>query len=282
MYQLNLRGVCCKLVENGTVKILLTNDDGAFADGIQALRREIVKIDGAEVFLVAPDRERSASGHAITVHRPLHVEELGFPEGAGAWSVTGTPADCVKLALEALLPGKPDLVISGINRGPNLGTDVFYSGTVSAAIEATFAGIPSMAVSVAAYDYVDYSLAASFSRWMTRRILSGGLPRGTLLNVNVPATDEEHLAGVDICKLGVRLYKDVFDRRVDPRGKVYYWLAGDLQELENDSDTDVVALQQNMIAVTPIQLDLTNHALVSELKSWNLGQWTQRGKPGGK
>ena len=276
--EFNFGGVCSDLGQDGSVKIMLTNDDGVFADGIQALRREIVTLEGAEVYLVAPDRERSATGHAITVHRPLHVKQLPFPDGAGAWSVTGTPADCVKLALEALLPGKPDLVISGINRGPNLGTDVFYSGTVSAAIEATFAGIPSMAVSIGDYDHVDYSLAASFSRWIARKILSDGLPPGTLLNINVPATDEEHLAGVDICKLGVRLYKDVFDRRVDPRGKVYYWLAGDLQDLENDPDTDVVALQQNMIAVTPIQLDLTNHALVSELKSWNLGRWAGKGR----
>jgi 5'-nucleotidase len=252
--------------------ILLTNDDGVYAEGLQALRQEMEQLDMTEIYVVAPDRERSATGHAITMHRPLFAEEVRF-SGARSrcYSVTGTPADCTKLAIEALLGVRPDLVISGINRGANLGTDVFYSGTVSAAIESTILGIPSIAVSLAAWRHPDFTPAARFARQLARKTLEEGLPRGTLLNVNVPPLDPSLCAGVVVTKLGVRLYKDVFDRRTDPRGREYYWLAGELMEYGNDPDTDVAVVSNNQISVTPIHLDLTNHNLREVIQKWSLG-----------
>lgn len=258
--------------------ILLTNDDGLHAIGIQAMRRELEEMPGVEVWVVAPDRERSASGHAITLHRPLFATEATAQGGTAPqtrlFSVTGTPADCAKLGIEELLPRRPDLVISGINRGANLGTDVLYSGTVSAAVEGTILGIPAIAVSYASFSATtpeDYALAARFARRLAERVQAEGLPAGTLLNVNVPAVEEDFLAGVAITKLGVRLYQNQWDRRVDPRGKVYYWLAGEVMEQHNDPDTDVVAVQNNKISVTPIQLDLTDYQTLKTLKEWNLG-----------
>lgn len=257
--------------------ILLTNDDGIHANGIQAMRRELEGLPDAEIWVVAPDRERSASGHAITLHRPIFPVEVHLPAGEGPrthlYSVSGTPADCAKLGIEELLPRRPDLVISGINRGSNLGTDVLYSGTVSAAIEGTILGIPAIAVSYASFeaaDPADYALAARFTRTLAARVLQEGLPQGTLLNVNVPAVEPEDVTGIAVTKLGVRLYRNQWDRRVDPRGKVYYWLAGELMEQHNDPDTDVVAVQQNKISVTPIQLDMTDYSLIKNLKGWNL------------
>ncbi len=256
------------------LRVLLTNDDGVFADGIQALRRVLERVRGTEIHVVAPDRERSASGHAITLHRPIHVDRVQLPGSTvPAYAVSGTPADCVKLALEALLPDKPDLVISGINRGANLGTDVFYSGTVSAAIEAAFSGVRSLAVSLTALEHPEYALAAEFTGWLAARLMDHQLPPRTLLNINVPACDERHLAGIALTKLGVRLYKDVFDRRTDPRGRDYYWLAGEVMEANNDPDTDVMAIKLNQISVTPIQLDLTDHQLLGRMADWKLGEW---------
>lgn len=252
--------------------ILLTNDDGVYADGLQAMRRCLEELPDAEVWVVAPDRERSASGHAITLHRPLFPKEVPIPGARGrVYAVTGTPADCAKLAIEELMPRRPDLVISGINRGANLGTDVIYSGTVSAAIEGAILGIPAIAVSLTTYapvDPDDYGLAARFVRDLGMRVLREGLPRGTLLNVNVPPVPADLLAGVAMTKLGVRRYKNQWDRRVDPRGQVYYWLAGEVEELHNDPDSDVVAVQQNKISITPLQLDLTDYATLQALKAW--------------
>ncbi len=261
------------------MRVLLSNDDGVYAEGILALAQALSEVPDIELFVAAPDRERSASGHAITVFRPLHVDEIELPGVTGTvWRVSGTPADCVKLALDSLVPAKPDLLISGINRGPNLGTDVFYSGTVSAAIEATFSDVPAIAISLMAHDNPDYSVAAAFSRFLAVKVLEHGLPPKSLLNVNVPAVERKHLAGVAMTKLGVRLYNNQYDRRVDPRGRVYYWLAGDLAELHNDPDSDVKAVQQNLISVTPLYLDLTHHSFIPEVERWNLGTFTMGGK----
>lgn len=251
--------------------ILLTNDDGVYADGIHAMRSALEGLEGVEVVVVAPDRERSASSHAITMHRPLFTDPVTFPgSNVQHIKVTGTPADCAKLAIEKLLERRPDLVISGVNRGSNLGTDVFYSGTVSAAIEATILGVPSIAVSLCTFKDPDYDFACRFARRLALKVADEGLPRATLLNVNVPAIDPERLAGVAVTRLGVRLYKDVFDRRVDPRGKVYYWLAGEAMELQNGGDTDVVAIANNCVSVTPIHLDLTRYDLIDRLQGWHL------------
>jgi len=251
------------------MRILVTNDDGILADGISILAQELLKI--GEVEIVAPDRERSATGHAITVLRPLRINTVKLRDlGIKAWAVDGTPSDCVKLAIEDLLEWKPDFVVSGINRGPNLGTDVLYSGTVSAAIEGAIYGIPSVAVSVAAFENCHYPVAAEFSRNLVSILAEKGLPPETLLNVNVPSVDKRDLAGVAITKLGARVWKDVFERRVDPRGRTYYWMAGTVEEHEGDLDIDAVAVRHNMVSITPIHLDLTKHDLIYELRTWDL------------
>lgn len=254
-----------------TVRILVTNDDGILADGIRALASELSSL--GEVVVVAPDRERSATGHAITVLRPLRVEKITIPDvNAEAWAVDGTPSDCVKLAVEALLDRRPDVVVSGINRGPNLGTDVLYSGTVSAAVEGAICGLPSLAVSVAAFENCNYGFAARFGTRMVSKVLEKGLPPDTLLNINVPSVDEQDIAGVAITRLGARKWKDVFDRRVDPRGRTYYWMAGDVVECDEDEDIDAVAIRSNQISVTPIHLDLTRYDLLEQLKEWGIGK----------
>ena len=251
-----------------TIKILVTNDDGIYAEGIQFLSKVLFESSRYRLKIVAPDHERSAVGHAITMHRPLRVERANFlhnPELIG-WSVNGTPSDCVKLAVEALLEEKPDLVISGINRGSNLGTDVLYSGTVSAAVEGVILGLPAVAVSLTGGgDGGDFTQAARFIRDLIPSLLEQGLPKGTLLNINVPP-GEQAIKGVRVTRLGTRRYKNSFDRRTDPRGLVYYWLAGDLVEGEEEEDSDVRAVQENFISVTPIHFNLTNEAVLSHLK----------------
>lgn len=257
--------------------VLLTNDDGIFAPGLRALREVWERQEDCEVYVVAPAEERSASGHAITLFRPLMVEEVIFPGSlVKGWSVGGTPADAVKLAVGALLPRPPDLIISGINRGPNLGSDVFYSGTVSAAIEGTILGIRSVAVSLAAYEDGEYGLAARFSQHLIREALRHKWPPGVLLNVNVPPLEPEEIAGVAITRLGVRHYRNIFDRRVDPRGRVYYWLTGEAVDGDEPEDSDVMALRQNLISVTPVHLDLTHHGMVQTMASWDLSGALER------
>lgn len=251
--------------------ILITNDDGIYAPGINAIRAELEQIEGLEIWSVAPDRERSASSSAITMYRPLFPVKANI-HGAKSpcYSVSGTPADSAKLAIEALLPRRPDLVISGINRGANLGTDLFYSGTVAAALEGPILGIPAIASSLDSWTSEDYGEAARFTAQLALKVLAEGLPPGTLLNVNVPALPREQLKGVRITKMGHRLYRDQWDRRVDPRGRTYYWLAGQLAEVDNDRDSDVVATEAGYISVTPVQLDLTRYEQIERLSGWNL------------
>lgn len=251
--------------------ILLTNDDGIHAPGINAIRAELERIGGHELWAVAPDRERSASGHAITMYRPLFPLKADIPGAKSpCYSVTGTPADSAKLAIEALLPRRPDLVISGINRGANLGTDLFYSGTVAAALEGPILGIPAIAASLDSWTSNDYSVAAHFTAQLALKVLAEGVPEGTLLNVNIPAIAAGEIKGVRITKMGRRLYKDQWDRRTDPRGRTYYWLAGELMELDNDPDSDVAAVEAGYISVTPVQLDLTRYDQVDRLQGWKL------------
>lgn len=251
--------------------VLLTNDDGIFAPGIQALRARMERIEGLEVWAVAPDRERSASGHAITMYRPLFPIKVSIPGAtAPCFSVTGTPADSAKLAIEAILPRRPDLVISGINRGANLGTDLFYSGTVAAALEGPILGIPAIACSLDSFESQDYSAAADFTADLALKVLNEGLPEGTLLNVNVPALPREQIKGVRVTKMGRRLYRDQWDRRVDPRGREYYWLAGELAEVSNEQESDVAAAGAGYISVTPVQLDLTRYDQVQRIENWQL------------
>ena len=251
------------------MRILLTNDDGIGAAGIAALWHELSKI--AEVIVVAPDVERSATSQAITVDSPIRVDKYFFdnPRISG-WRIGGTPADCVKIALEALMGQPPDIVVAGINHGPNLGTDVLYSGTVSAAIEGALHGIPAVAVSLDAGDKYDFQPAAEFASKLVQNMVNRSLPPNTLLNVNVPALPSGQINGVAITKLGVRQYDNIFESRQDPRGRMYYWMGGNVMDTENDADSDIVAIKMSKISVTPIHFDLTNYGIMKLVQSWNL------------
>lgn len=252
------------------MNVLLTNDDGIGAGGIEALRK-VFEASGHVVTVVAPDRERSGSGHSITTYKPLRVSEVEYPNTLSKGiAVNGTPSDCVKLAVEAIMPNKPDMIISGINNGPNLGTDVLYSGTVSAAIEGALLGFPSLAISLATFDHFDYAWAANYVEYLARVLLEKRLPPNTLLNVNIPPGEEDFIKGVSVTKLGVRYYKNQFDKRVDPHGRIYYWLAGEAIEDECDRDVDIYAIKNRHISITPIHFDLTNYGIIRELSRWGL------------
>lgn len=251
------------------MRILLTNDDGINAPGIQALWNELSSIANVEV--VAPDSERSAASQAITVHHPIRVDRhcLNQPNIC-AWRVGGTPTDCVKIAIEALLTERPDFVVSGINQGANLGTDVLYSGTVSAAIEAAMHGIQAIAVSLDSWEVCDFNPAARFTKKLIQSMKNRSLPPNTLLNVNVPVAGEGNYNGVAITKLGVRKYDNTFTKRRDPRGRDYYWMGGSVVDSDNDEDSDIVAVSQGKISVTPVHFDLTNYAIMDLLKEWEI------------
>lgn len=251
------------------MRILLTNDDGIYADGLRAACSELAEL--GQVFVVAPDREKSATGHGITVHRPLRVEEVhSLACAKKAWAVDGTPSDCVKIAIECLLDVRPDIVLSGINRGPNLGTDVLYSGTVSAAIEGVILGLPAVAISLAAIENPYYDFAAKFTRRIAVKVLEEGLPPDTLLNINIPSLPREDITGLAVTRLGVRKYRNVFDKRIDPRGRTYYWLAGEVVEVDDGPDTDSTALKNNMISITPIHFDLTRVDMMEMIRRWDI------------
>ena len=249
------------------MRLLLCNDDGINAKGIRTLAEKLSKT--AEVFVVAPDRERSATGHGITVYKPLMVTEMQLCEKVVAWSVSGTPADCVKLGLDELLPAPPDLVISGINNGANLSTDVLYSGTVSAAIEAIINGIPAIAVSLVndnSDDSEDFDYAAVFIENLVSNFASKGFFPGVMLNINVPVGKP---VGVKVTQLGIRRYVNCFEKRTNPRGKVYYWLAGEVVDVETGLlDVDSQAIKDNYISITPIHFNLTHFNEIDNLNKW--------------
>lgn len=250
------------------MKILLTNDDGIFAPGLKALGD--IFTNSAEVYVIAPEGERSAIGHGITVHSPLRVEVINdwLPGFNRAWSVSGTPADCVKLAVEELLQELPDLLISGINRGANLGTDVLYSGTVSAAIEGMIYEIPSIAVSMVDTKTMDYHTSAKLVQNLVNHLHTRRFPQHTLLNMNIPDIQPNELQGIRVTKLGHRRYCNMFDRRVDPRGRTYYWMAGECEDLNAGPETDILAVSQKFISITPIHFDLTNYGFMGQVSQW--------------
>lgn len=256
--------------------ILLTNDDGILAPGLTALRDAFRGT--CDLWVVAPERERSASAHAISITEPLRVQAIGSGGGETVVAVSGTPADCVKLAMGSLLPGPPDFVVSGINPGPNVGINVIYSGTVSAALEGAILGIPSIAISVEEEKPELFLSAAAFTRRLVTAVSSGQkIPPGLLLNVNVPDRGEEGIAGVRVTVQARSSYRDSFEQRIDPRGKVYYWLAGERQEPDPDPMTDERALKEGFISITPIQADLTARGFLGELSEWPLnGLWEER------
>ena len=248
--------------------ILITNDDGIFAPGIFALWEAIHEI--GEIFIAAPDTEKSAVGHAITISDPIRVEKISRKNGFSGYAVAGTPADCVKIAVRALMERPPDIVISGINAGANVGASLLYSGTVSAATEGTLLNIPSIAVSLDSLTVKDFSFAGKVAANMVRQILEKGLPTGTLLNVNVPALPESKVKGYKITRQGNSHYREGFDKREDPRGRTYYWMTGQLIEPTGSSDSDIQAVNQNWVSVTPIHYKLTNEEFLPELIDWDL------------
>ncbi|GAB4236390.1 MAG: 5'/3'-nucleotidase SurE [Elainellaceae cyanobacterium] len=274
------------------MNLLISNDDGVFALGIRTLTNTLAAA-GHQVTVVCPDRERSATGHGLTLHDPIRAEQVEsvFHPSVKAWSCSGTPSDCVKLALGALLDSPPDMVLSGINHGSNLGTDVLYSGTVSAAMEGVIEGIPSVAFSLTSFSSQDFQPAADFARQLLDRLSEQPLPHLVLLNVNIPPVAADQIAGVVMARQGVRRYFDMFEKRVDPRGKTYYWLAGEVledvseEELEQagmsglkaiggdvewfrKTPTDVQAIRHNYITVTPLQYNLTCALGLASLQTW--------------
>ncbi|EGO62078.1 5'/3'-nucleotidase SurE [Acetonema longum] len=252
------------------MRILLTNDDGIHAAGIRSLWAELAQIAN-ELFVVAPDAERSACSQSITVHQPIRVDKFPVENQSNvqAWAIAGTPADCIKIALEALNL-EPDLIVSGINHGPNLATDVLYSGTVSAAIEGALHGIPSVAVSLAGRNPSDFTPAARFIAKFVPTMAGHALPPNTLLNVNVPDLPQADIQGVRVTKLGSIAYENVFEKRQDPRGRVYYWMGGSLVYGDNESDSDVTAVQSGYISVTPVHFDLTNYTIMNMIRDWKI------------
>lgn len=260
------------------MKLLISNDDGIGALGIQTLANRLAEA-GHDVTVVCPDQERSATGHGLTLHHPIRADrvETGFHPTVQAWACSGLPADCVKLAIWALLDSPPDVVLAGINHGSNLGTDVLYSGTVSAAMEGVIEGLPGIALSLASFTSRDFEPAADFARSLMTQIEKHPLPSGLLLNVNVPAVPASEIAGVAITRQGIRRYHDIFEKRVDPRGKTYYWLSGELlEEVEQPTEfddlapTDVQAIRQNYITLTPLHYNLTSIVGLDCLKSWHM------------
>lgn len=253
------------------LKILLSNDDGFHAAGLQALYQAIK--DRAEVTIVAPDRERSAVGHGITMHHPLRIEPVSL-DGQTHWTVDGTPSDCIKLALEKVLRDqRPDLVISGINRGPNLGSDVLYSGTVSAAIEGHMYGIPSVAASIYDFGNADFSAAAQFLANHLEHLLE--LASHSLININFPTATASN-PKVRFTKLGRLSYTNVFEERKDPRGRIYYWMGGERAQQEQEVDSDIRSVEEGDISITPLTIDLTHYQFLQsdELKNFQkIFQW---------
>ena len=248
------------------MRILISNDDGIFAPGISALHQAVSGL--GEVTVVAPDAERSAVGHAITISDPIKTRVVERNGGFTGHAVGGTPADSVKLAVCALMDPPPDLIVSGINLGPNAGISVIYSGTVSGATEGTILGIPSMAISLATFKDPVWDTAKRVAREMVARLQSDGLPQETLLNVNVPNIPLDKLQGTRITRMGRSRYIETFERRTDPRGRAYYWMDGEMALLEDPADTDLQALDDGYVSLTPLGFDLTRHAALPHFEKW--------------
>jgi 5'-nucleotidase len=260
------------------MKLLISNDDGIAALGIRTLANCLAEA-GHDVTVVSPDRERSATGHGLTLHQPIRAEIVDglFHPSIKAWACDGTPSDCVKLALWALLDSPPDLVLSGINQGANLGTEILYSGTVSAAMEGLIEGIPSIAFSLTSHTDKNFQPAAKFAKLLVEQIAVNPLPDLMLLNVNIPAITWEEIAGAKLTRQGIRRYVDVFDKRIDPRGKTYYWLTGEILEdveppasfnFPQNIPIDVHVVQKNYISITPLQYNLTFANGLHHLAEW--------------
>jgi 5'-nucleotidase len=250
--------------------ILLSNDDGYQADGIKALAQSLKKL--GRVVIVAPQWEQSGTSHSLTLYRPLRTKTIA-PD---IYAVSGTPTDAVMIAVYCILKTKPDIVVSGINHGPNMADDVTYSGTVAAAMEGTILDIPSIAVSLAGSNHSEplnrkrFTKAANFTSRLVQAVTKNGIPKGTLLNVNVPDTPDTSTRRYMITKLGKREYRDVITEKIDPRGEPYFWIAGHYIITDKGPETDYGAIQNNFISVTPLHVDLTDTKILDNLKRWKI------------
>ncbi len=244
-----------------SIKILISNDDGINSEGLHALNEALRTL--GEVFIVAPDRNQSAASHALSLYRPLRIEEIA----ENIYSIDGTPTDCINLAVNGILKDKkPDLIVSGINKGENLGDDITYSGTVSAAMEGTLLGIPSIAISLASRDDFCFDAASYYAFMLAKYVLRIGLLEGTLLNINVPNLPKEKIQGVKVTRQGKRVYGEPIVENIDPRGRKYYWIGGNELGSLDIENSDIVAVRQGYVSVTPIKLDFTDYDFLERLK----------------
>lgn len=253
--------------------ILVTNDDGIDSPGLLALKQALVAV--GDVIVIAPDHNWSAAGHSKTMHKPLRINKVHLADGDHAYSTDGAPSDCVAIGLLGFLKQQVDLVVSGINKGSNMGDDVTYSGTVAAAMEGIIWGVRSVAVSLDGYvpdepEANNFPLAAQTAARIIARALTEDWPKDTLLNINVPNVDAKEISGLEITRLGRRGYQDELIMRTDPFGRHYYWIGGGKGSIVNAPGTDIHALSEHRISVTPIHLDLTNHPMIAALKKWRL------------
>jgi len=248
--------------------LLITNDDGVQSAGLLVLKRSLEQI--GEVAVFAPDRNWSAAGHSRLLHDPLTVRSVSLSDGSTVFTSDGTPSDCVALALMGLVPRRPDLVVSGINRGPNVGSDVTYSGTVAAAMEAVLFGLPAMAISLDGYANWDFGYAAEFARRLVQEVARRGLPAGVLLNVNVPNRPAGEIQGVAMTRLGRRIYRDELELVEESEDSRRYRMAGQLPTGELIPGTDLAALAAGHVSITPLHLDLTEHRFLEEMRQWEL------------
>ena len=248
------------------MKILISNDDGIDSPGIFALARELKKI--GDVTVIAPRTEQSAVGHAITMKFPLRISEHFINGEFFGYAIDGTPADCIKIGIRNILKEKPDIVLSGINLGSNAAINIIYSGTVSAAREAAIMDVPALAISLTSHDARYFDYAAKLSAQLTMLVAENKLVNGTLLNVNVPDVPEEQIAGILLTQQGKSKWDDVYEERKDPYGKNYYWLTGNMVQMDTSLETDLVAIKNNYVSVTPIHFDLTDYKTYEKMKTW--------------
>lgn len=250
------------------MRILISNDDGIDSPGIAALANELKKI--GDVTVIAPRTEQSAVGHAITMKIPLRITEYYKNGDFFGYAIDGTPADCIKIGIRNIMKVPPDIVLSGINNGSNAAINIIYSGTVSAAREAAIMDIPSLAISVTSHEAKKFDYAARVASELAELVVKNGLPKGTLLNVNVPDLPEEKIAGIRITQQGKSKWDDIYEERCDPYGKKYYWLTGSLSETDKKLETDQFALRNNYVSVTPIHFDLTDYKTYESMKNWKI------------
>lgn len=249
--------------------ILITNDDGYNSKGIKALINAVKNL--GKILIVAPDSPQSGMGHAISVNKPIRCYKTNFFDSVEAYCCTGTPVDCIKMGLYLLKEKKPDLILSGINHGSNVSTNILYSGTMSAAVEGALSGIPSVGYSLTDYsEDADFQFSEKIVQTIAKKVIKEGLKKGTCLNVNIPNVKENQVKGIKVCRQGRAFWDDTFDHRKDPLGKDYYWLTGSFSSKEQALDTDINYLENNYVTIVPTQFDMTCHDSVDELKNWEL------------